>query len=134
VPADAPPLAAAAVRQRVVLALRDASLAIHLIGALYGFVPEGEQRSIIELQSDDETYLASASSAARIIWLAPNVTLRDERLNTFGDRLQRHSLESGRLDLLTNQTIEAVKTLVLDRLKPPSKATVERTPMPKSPR
>ena len=50
VPASAPPLDAAGVRERIVAALKDAKVAIHLIGANYGFVPEGEARSIIELQ------------------------------------------------------------------------------------
>ena len=72
VPAGAPPLDAAGVRERIVAALKDAKVAIHLIGAHYGFVPEGEERSIIELQSDEAIYQASTSTAARIFWLAPN--------------------------------------------------------------
>jgi TIR domain/Domain of unknown function (DUF4062) len=121
VPAGAPPLDAGGLRDRVLGDLREAKVAIHLIGAHYGFVPEGEERSIIELQSDEELYQASTSSAARIFWLAPIAQLQDPRLSALVDRLQKHSPQGGCFDLLANQTIEALKTLVLDRLSPAEK-------------
>ena len=122
VPTGAPPLDAAGVRESVLAALREAKIAIHLIGALYGFVPEGEERSIIELQSDEALYQASNSAAARIFWLAPNAQPQDRRLSVLVDRLQKQSPQGGRVDLLANQTIEDLKTLALDRLNPPKAA------------
>ncbi|CAN5765440.1 hypothetical protein BH18ACI5_BH18ACI5_27670 [soil metagenome] len=122
VPTGAPPLDAAGVRESLLAALREAKIAIHLIGALYGFVPEGEERSMIELQSDEALYQASKSVAARIFWLAPNAQPQDPRLRALVDRLQKQSSQGGRVDLLANQTIEDLKTLVLDRLNPASKA------------
>jgi hypothetical protein len=122
VPTGAPPPDAAGVRESVLAALRDAKIAIHLIGALYDPVPEGEARSIIELQSDEALYQASNSAAARIFWVAPNAQPKDPRLNVLVDRLQKQSPQNGRFDLLANQTIEDLKTLVLDRLNPASKA------------
>lgn len=122
VPTRAPPLDAAGVRESVLAALREAKIAIHLIGALYGFVPEGEERSIIELQSDEALYQASNSAAARIFWLAPNAQPQDRRLSALVDRLQKQSPQGSRVDLLANQTIEDLKTLALDRLNPAPKA------------
>ena len=122
VPTGAPPLDAAGVRESVLAALREAKIAIHLIGALYGFVPEGEERSIIELQSDEALYQASNSAAARIFWLAPNAQPQDPRLSALVDRLHKQSPQGGRVDLLANQTIEDLKTLALDRLNPPKAA------------
>ena len=122
VPTGAPPLDADGVRERIVAALKDAKVAIYLIGAHYGFVPEGEERSIIELQSDEAIYQASTSTAARIVWFAPNVQ-PDPRLSALVERVQQPSLPSGRVDVLANQTMEALKTLVLDRLNPVTKAT-----------
>ena len=121
VPSGSPPLDAARLRESVLAALRDAKVAIHLIGAQYGFVPEGEERSIIELQSDEAIYQASNSAAARIFWLAPNARSQDPRLSALVDRVQKQSPQVGRVDLLANQTIEALKALALDRLKPASK-------------
>jgi hypothetical protein len=121
VPSGAPPLDAARLRETVVDTLRGARVAIHLIGAHYGFVPEGDERSIIELQSDETVFQASNSAAARIFWLAPNAQPQDPRLGALVDRMQKQSPQGGRVDLLANQTIEALKALVLDRLNPPSK-------------
>ena len=125
VPTGAPALDATGVRASVLAALGEARVAIHLIGALYGFVPEGEARSIIELQSDEALYQASNSTAARIFWLAPNAPPQDPRLSVFVDRLQQQSPQGGRVDLLANQTIEDLKTLALDRLNPVSKPAQE---------
>jgi uncharacterized protein DUF4062 len=122
VPTGAPPLDAAGVRESVLAALSEAKITIHLVGALYGFVPEGEERSIIELQSDEGLYQASNSAAARIFWLAPNAQPQDPRLGALLDRLQKQSPQGGRFDLLANQTIEDLKTLALDRLNPPKAA------------
>ena len=122
VPSGAPPLDASGVRASVLAALREAKVAIHLIGALYGFVPEGEERSIIELQSDEPIYQESNSTAARIFWLAPNAQSQDSRLGSFIERLHKQFPQGGRVDLLANQTIEDLKTLALDRLNPASKA------------
>lgn len=125
VPTGAPPLDAGRVRQGVVAALREAKVAIHLIGASYGFVPDGEERSIIELQSDEAIYQASNSTAARVFWLAPSAQPQDPRLSALVDRVQTQYPQGGRVDLLANQTIEALKTLVLDRLNPAPKAAPE---------
>lgn len=121
VPTGAPSLDSKVVRASILAALREARVAIHLIGTLYGFVPEGEAHSIIELQSDEALYQESNSTAARIFWLASNAQPQDSRLSALVDRLQKQSPQSGRVDLLLNQTIEDLKTLVLDRLNPVSK-------------
>ena len=122
VPTGAPPLDVARVRESVLGALREAKIAIHLVGGLYGFVPEGEERSIIELQSNEALYQASNSAAARVFWLAPNVQPQDPRLRLLVDRLQKQSPQGGRVNLLANQSIEDLKTLALDRLNPPKAA------------
>jgi hypothetical protein len=46
---------------------------------------------------------------------------QDPCLSALVDRLQQPAPQSGRVDLLANQTIEDLKTLVLDRLNPASK-------------
>lgn len=121
VPTGAPPLDAAALRTNISAALREAKVAVHLIGGLYGFVPEGEASSVVELQTDEALYKAAGSTATRIFWLAPNAQPQDPRLIAFLDRLQRQPPPGGRVDLLANQTIEDLKTLTLDRLNPTSK-------------
>ena len=128
VPTDAPALDATGVRTSVLAALREAKVAIHLIGALYGFVPEGAEHSILELQSDEALYQESHSTAARLFWLAPNAPSQDPRLRAFVERLQQQSPQGGRVDLLANQTIEDLKTLALDRLNPASQRPTRPVP------
>jgi hypothetical protein len=118
VPAGAPPLEAARLRDAVADALREAKVAIHLIGAHYGFVPEGDERSVIELQIDAAATAAAADGLARILWLAPNEPARDPRLDALVSRVQRQALPGRPIDMLVNQSVETLKALVLDRLKP----------------
>lgn len=84
--------------------------------------PESDERSVIELQSDEAVYQASKNAATRIFWLAANGQQQDPRLSALVDRLQNQSRRGGRVDLLANQTIGAVKTLVLDRSEPGAEA------------
>lgn len=126
VPVGSPPLDAAALRQAVSEALRDAKVAVHLIGNHYGFVPEGERRSVVELQCDDLLYQSSQSTAARILWLAPAVSTDDSRVTTFRESLQEQVPTTAHLDLLASQTIEDLKALVLDRLGATPKAATTR--------
>ena len=77
-------------------------------------MPEGEERSIIELQSDEATYQASTSTAARVVWFARNVQPHP-RLSALVERVQQPAPQRS-VDVLANQTMEVLKTVVLDRL------------------
>jgi len=92
--------------------LRRSHLSIHMLGARYGIVPEGEQRSIVELQSD----LATEQNLRRITWMPPGLSITDERQATFLKALQLHSNPSDRFELLET-SLESLKTHVLDRLR-----------------
>ena len=118
VPTELPPLDGDGVRARVTAALRDARVAVHLIGAHYGFVPEGERQSIVEMQCDGALYQAADSKAARIFWIAPGVQPVDPRVAELIGGLQKKSPAGEHVDVLANQTIESLKTLVMDRLTP----------------
>ena len=121
-PDGSPPVDAAGFRGSVLAALGEAKVAIHLIGAHRGFVPEGETSSIVEMQVDEDAYRESGSSSQRIVWVAAGPAPRDAQLTALLDRLQAQSPGSGRVDLLANQSIEDLKTLVLDRLNPAAEA------------
>jgi len=125
VPTGAPPVDAAGVRERVLDGLREAKVAIHLIGGVRGFVPEGETSSIAEIQSDDGVYRVSGSVAQRIVWLATTETPRDPGVSAMVERLELQSRGASHIDLLANQSLEDLKTFVLDRLNPTAKAAPE---------
>ncbi len=89
--------------------LHRSHLSIHMLGARYGIVPEGEQRSIVELQSD----LATEQNLRRITWMPPGLSITDERQATFLKALQLHSKPSDRFELLET-SLESLKTHVLE--------------------
>lgn len=88
---------------------------IHLIGARYGMVPEGESRSIVELQTE---LAARQPGPRRLLWMPPGLSVRDERQIRFIEKLRLTSDPSERFELLET-SLESLKTHVLDRLRKP---------------
>jgi hypothetical protein len=95
--------------------LQRSQLSVHLLGSRYGIVPEGEHRSIVELQND----LAAEQKTPgfrRMIWLPPGLNIADERQKKFVEALRLRSNPEDRFELLET-SLEDLKTFVLDRLR-----------------
>ena len=104
-----------ALEREVRVALERSDLAVHLIGARYGFVPEGSASSAIEIQNVLAAERARVSSLARIIWTPGNLGLPDARQAEFVKRLERDpELQSG-AELLGG-TVESLKREIFDAL------------------
>src|SRR4029079_18239003 len=75
------PLVGSAFKREVQDYLSRSKLSIHLIGEHYGIVPEGESRSVIQLQND----LAALGEPelSRIIWMPLGLEAKDERQRSF---------------------------------------------------
>ncbi|NJL38717.1 MAG: DUF4062 domain-containing protein [Leptolyngbyaceae cyanobacterium SM1_4_3] len=87
-------------------------LSIHLIGSRYGIVPEGADRSLVELQHE----LAIAHSHAhpdfiRMLWMPVGLTAQEPRQEALLSRLQDDAE-------LLQTSLEELKTLIQDRLNP----------------
>ncbi|MGO9602734.1 MAG: TIR domain-containing protein [Candidatus Binataceae bacterium] len=98
--------------------LARASVSIHLLGERYGIVPEGETRSIVQLQHD----LAAQRDPAgflRITWIPPGLKPAEEREKQFIETVRANPGQSGRSELLET-SVEELKTFILDRLKKPA--------------
>jgi hypothetical protein len=74
--------------------LDESTLSIHLIGSAYGEIPEGADRSVVDIQNK----LASEKSVkskenkqefTRLIWISPNLTHASERQKSFIDNIKR---------------------------------------------
>jgi hypothetical protein len=113
VPGTAPPLLARELGQGIQADLADAAVTVHLVGAQYGLVPEGAQRSIVELQTDAVAQLR----CARVFWLSPQAASEDARQQEFLQRLRQHYANDAGVDFLTERSIEELKTLLRDRLQ-----------------
>jgi hypothetical protein len=130
VPTGAPPLEAVGLRDAVADALREAKVAIHLIGAHYGLVPEGDERSVVELQIHAAATAASADGPARIFWLAPGSRARDPRLDPLLARMQQQAPAGRPIDVLVNQSVEVLKAYVGADV--PYRAPCPEFPLPKN--
>jgi WD domain, G-beta repeat/TIR domain len=102
--------------------LQRARLSVHLIGALYGFIPEGEEeeRSIVRLQHDLAIERSHDPQFTRIIWLPPGLEARERRQQAFIKQLQEDSSTQHGAELLQTK-IEDLKTVIHAKLAPKPK-------------
>ncbi|MCP4115592.1 MAG: toll/interleukin-1 receptor domain-containing protein [Desulfobacteraceae bacterium] len=96
-------------------------LSIHLIGEQYGAVPEGADRSTVELQLD----LAGELSGKKvdfscIIWMPEKIMAKDPRQGAFIKRLMKETILQPKDDLLS-AGIEELKAVILDKLEEKAK-------------
>jgi hypothetical protein len=102
------------------------SMSVHLVGATYGAIPEGEEeRSIIQLQEELAAARAAADSDfARLIWMPMGLEPKGGRHQRFVERLNT-GLGAGAELLQTS--VEDLKLRVLEKLSPKPKPSVTQT-------
>jgi hypothetical protein len=94
-------------------------LAVHLIGANYGIVPENESTSIVELQRELASVRMGAAGFSQLIWMPPGLSSTDERQQRFIGELANHlNLPSG--TVLLQFKLEDLKTFIHEKLNPPA--------------
>ncbi|RAV99183.1 DUF4062 domain-containing protein [Pseudochryseolinea flava] len=74
--------------------LEECNLSIHLIGSAYGEIPEGADRSVVDLQNkfaSEKSIKAKENKQefTRLIWISPNMTHASERQKSFIDNIKR---------------------------------------------
>lgn len=112
------PLVGKEFQQEVSDYLNRSKLAIHLIGEHYGIIPEGANRSIIELQND----LAAmrGESLRRIIWMPVGLEAQDEHQQRFINQLRLGLSSQKGTDLLETR-LEDLKTVIQEKLNEQNK-------------
>ena len=110
------PLVSPEFQQAVGESLAQCDMSIHLVGRNYGVVPEGDTKSIVELQNelarnagDDDGQLP------RLIWVPPGLEVDDERQQGLIDFLQTH-IQKTNTDLL-EVSLEEFKAAIHERLR-----------------
>jgi hypothetical protein len=97
--------------------LGQACLTVHPVGSRYGFIPEGESRSIVELQIDAAT--AKNGHSQHVIWVAPDAgPTAEERQEQFLQKLRRVYTERLSTELLERKPLEVLKTRIAEKLEP----------------
>jgi len=114
-PAGDLPYRAKAYKDAVRDCLEQAVLSVHLVGAEYGFVPEGENRSNVWLQHDLAMERGKDPNFFRLIWSPGEVSSPDARQQDFIAQLHEDAAVERSADLLTGN-IEDLKTVIHEKL------------------
>jgi hypothetical protein len=114
-PAADLPYRAAAYKDKVRECLKQAILSIHLVGAEYGFVPEGETKSNVWLQHDLAMERSADPNFLRLIWMPGEVASPDKRQQEFLTYLNEDAGVQTGADLL-NGNLEDLKTVIHETL------------------
>jgi hypothetical protein len=72
--------------------VEDSSLSIHLIGSAYGEIPDGADRSIVDLQNRyaaEKSHKVGKDQFSRLIWISPTLSNASERQKAFIDNIKR---------------------------------------------
>lgn len=74
--------------------LEDCSLSIHLVGSAYGEIPEGSERSIVDIQNRlaaERSLRAKENGAdfSRLIWISPNPVNSSDKQKSFIESIKR---------------------------------------------
>jgi len=82
-PEKALPLDAAQLKEAIAADLKRCSLSVHLIGSRYGLIPEGEERSIVRLQSELATEYADGHGLKQMFWIPKDIEPAEDRQRQF---------------------------------------------------
>jgi hypothetical protein len=123
------PLVACELEAAVREALEGASLAVVPVGRRYGLVPEGETRSLVEVQDALAAERSRAGALTRLLWTPPGLATDDERQQAFVERLRSGLDFDANTDLLETP-LEELKTVIHERLRAIEKAAQKPAEQP----
>jgi len=100
--------------------LEESSLAIHLVGSAYGEIPEGSERSIVDIQNKLSADVAIAKRQnkqefSRLIWIAQNLKNASDKQKAFIETLKRDTEAQEGAEILQNP-LEDFKNIVREEL------------------
>ena len=119
-PKNTLPSQIAEVERAIIKDLEECSLSIHLVGSAYGEIPEGSDRSIVDIQNKlaAEVSLAKKQNKqefARLIWIAQNLKNASDRQKAFIETLKRDTEAQEGAEILQNP-LEDFKNIVREEL------------------
>jgi hypothetical protein len=100
--------------------LQECSLSIHLIGSAYGEIPEGAERSVVDIQNQlaAEQSLAKRKNNeefARLIWISPNLKNASDKQKSFIENIKRDIEAQEGAEILQNP-LEDFKNIMREEL------------------
>ncbi len=105
--------------EKVILGyLERCDLALHLVGTVYGLVPEGARQSLIEIQTRLATETPAFHALDRLIWLPEDSVIEDERQAHLIDSLRNNPPNQAGVEIIQGP-YKTFKEVILDKLAPP---------------
>jgi len=100
--------------------LEESSLSIHLVGSAYGEIPEGSDRSIVDIQNKIAAEVSiekkqNKQEFSRLIWIAQNLKNASDRQKAFIETLKRDTEAQEGAEILQNP-LEDFKNIVREEL------------------
>lgn len=119
-PKNTLPTTASELERTVRKDLEESQFSIHLIGSAYGEIPEGSERSIVDMQNRLAAETTTAKHQrkdefARLIWIAPNLRNASEKQKNFIDSLKRDTEAQEGAEILQNP-LEDFKNIMREEL------------------
>jgi hypothetical protein len=114
------PTSAVELEKSVKRDLAECSLSIHLVGSAYGEIPEGADRSIIDIQNRlaaEQSLLKRQQKEvfSRLIWISPNLKNASEKQRAFIEILKRDVEAQEGAEILQNP-LEDFKNIMREEL------------------
>jgi hypothetical protein len=100
--------------------LEECSMSVHLIGNIYGDIPEGSDRSVIDIQNKiaaEKSQLSKGNKEefSRLIWISPNLLHTSERQKLFIETI-RHDAEAQEGAEILQTPLEDFKNIMREEL------------------
>jgi len=100
--------------------LDDCSMSVHLVGNAYGEIPEGADRSIVDIQNKIASEVAVAKRQtkdefSRLIWIAQNLKNASDRQKAFIETIRRDTEAQEGAEILQNP-LEDFKNIMREEL------------------
>ncbi|HMJ67990.1 MAG TPA: hypothetical protein VK508_03810 [Cyclobacteriaceae bacterium] len=100
--------------------LEECSLSIHLVGSAYGEIPEGADRSVVDIQNRIAAELSvvkrqNKEDFSRLIWISPNLKNASDRQRSFIDNIRRDIEAQEGAEILQNP-LEDFKNIMREEL------------------
>lgn len=97
--------------------MTESQMSIHLVGNNYGIVPEGTDKSIVEIQNEIGAAKSVSNHLLRLIWIPENMSPTDDRQKKFVTKLTSGSKDAIAGADMVQGSIEDFKSVVRDKLK-----------------
>lgn len=104
--------------------IQQSELSIHIIGENYGIVPEGTQKSIVEIQNEISAAASSSSALQRLIWIPEGYKPKEDRQQAFISKLNEGNEGVTGAELIFS-SLEDFKAIMDDKIASIEKAKIK---------